>query len=121
LEQKRHLIFIWRQFGNFSFHNSKLIKNYGTLLVALLVIRVLFVINGLVAINFCNPQLLRCVVCHLFIVQVDVGNLSQEKHKGFLNYNKNHGTSSLKIHAYNEHLEVYRKWGFLATNNGRNY
>jgi hypothetical protein len=89
LDQKRHLILIWKQFGNFSFHNFKLIKNYGTLSIAPLITKVCFVVNGLVAINSCNPQLLRCVVCHISIVQVDVGKLHQGKHKGLLNYNKN--------------------------------
>jgi hypothetical protein len=42
----------------FSFHNSKLIKNYDTLSIAPLIIRVCFVVKGLVAINSCNPQLL---------------------------------------------------------------
>ncbi len=55
-------------------------------------------------------------------MQVDVGNLSQEKHKGFLNYNKNHGTSSLKKHVCNEHLEAYKKWGFFSLQTmARNY
>jgi hypothetical protein len=33
--------------------------------------------------------------------------------KGLLNYNKNHGTSSLKKHVFNEHLEVYKRWGLF--------
>jgi hypothetical protein len=50
---------------------------------------------------------------HPFIVQVDVKNMSQGKNKGFLSYNKNYGTSSLKKHDFNEHPKVYRRWGLF--------
>jgi hypothetical protein len=55
-----------------------------------------FVVNGVVIINSCNPQMLQYVLCHLSIVQIDVRNLSQRKNKKLLSYNKDHGTSSLK-------------------------
>jgi hypothetical protein len=39
-------------------------------------------------------------------MQVDVKNMSQGKNKGFISYNKNYGTSSLKKHVFNEHPKV---------------
>jgi hypothetical protein len=32
------------------------------------------------------------------------------KHKGLMNYNKNHGTSALKKHVCHEHPNMYKKW-----------
>jgi hypothetical protein len=57
---------------------------------------VVFVVNGVVIINSCNPQMLQCVLCRFFNVQIDVRNLSQGKNKKLLSYNKDHGTSSLE-------------------------
>jgi len=55
-------------------------------------------------------------------VQVNVRNLSQGKNKGLLNYNNDHGTSSLKQHIFNEHQVMCIGGGFVfATNNGGNY
>lgn len=42
--QKGHLIIIWKQFGNFSFHNSELIGNCGTFFITLLIIGVLLLL-----------------------------------------------------------------------------
>jgi hypothetical protein len=33
--------------------------------------------------------------------------------KMLLSYNKDHGTSSLKKHIFNEHLEVYKRQGLF--------
>jgi hypothetical protein len=38
--------------------------------------------------------------------------MSQGKNKGLLNYNNQHGMSSLK-NTSNEHLELYRRWGLF--------
>jgi hypothetical protein len=46
-------------------------------------------------------------------MQVDVKNMSQGKNKGFISYNKNYGTSSLKKHVFNEHPKVYKRWGLF--------
>jgi hypothetical protein len=35
----------------------------------------------------------------------------QGKHKGFVSYNKNQGTSVLKKHVCHEHLNLYKKRG----------
>jgi hypothetical protein len=35
------------------------------------------------------------------------------KHKGLVNYNRNHGTSALKEHICHEHLDTYKKWGLF--------
>jgi hypothetical protein len=44
------------------------------------------------------------------------------KTKVILNYNKDHGTSSLKRHTFNEHPIVYRKPpAIFTTKNGGNY
>jgi hypothetical protein len=44
------------------------------------------------------------------------------KTKVILSYNKDHGTSSLKKHTFNEHPVVYRRfWAIFATKNGGNY
>jgi hypothetical protein len=40
-------------------------------------------------------------------------NEAQRKHKGLVNYNKNHGTSILLKNVYREHLDFYKKWGVL--------
>jgi hypothetical protein len=75
-----------------------------------LIIKVFLVVNGVVAINLCNPQMLQYVICHLFIMQVDARNMFQGKNKRFIHHNKDHGTSSLKNHTFNEYLEVYKRW-----------
>jgi hypothetical protein len=43
----------------------------------------LLIVIGVVTINSCNPQMLRCVLCYFFVMQVDVRNLFQGKNKGF--------------------------------------
>jgi hypothetical protein len=35
------------------------------------------------------------------------------KHKGLVNYNKNHDISTLKKHACHEHLYLYKNWGLF--------
>jgi hypothetical protein len=35
------------------------------------------------------------------------------KHKGLMNYNKNHCTSALKKHSCHEHPNMYKKWGLF--------
>jgi hypothetical protein len=39
--------------------------------------------------------------------------------KMLLSYNKDHGTSSFKKYIFNEHFEVYKRWGFFAIENGK--
>jgi hypothetical protein len=43
-------------------------------------------------------------------MQVDARNMFQGKNKRFIYHNKDHGTSSLKQHTFNEYLEVYKRW-----------
>jgi hypothetical protein len=44
------------------------------------------------------------------------------KTKLILSYNKDHGTSSLTKHTFNEHPMVYRRsWAIFTTKNGGNY
>jgi hypothetical protein len=71
-------------------------QNWGTLFIMPLIIKVFLVVNGVVAINFCNPQMLQYVIRHLFIMQVDARNMFQGKNKRFIYHNKDYGTSSLK-------------------------
>jgi hypothetical protein len=33
---------------------------------------IVFVVDGVVIINSCNPKMLQCVLCHLSLVQIDV-------------------------------------------------
>lgn len=40
-------------------------------------------------------------------------NEAQRKYKRLVNYNKNHGTSILLKNVCHEHLNFYKKWGFL--------
>ncbi len=68
--------------------------NCGTIFIMPLIIEVFLVVNGVVAINLCNPQMLQYVICHLFIMQVDASNMFQGKNKRFIYHNKDHGTSS---------------------------
>ncbi len=42
-----------------------------------------FIIYGYVAINFYNPQMFKCVVCHHIVLEFDAWNLSQGKKEGF--------------------------------------
>jgi len=72
-----------------------------------------FVVNGANVIIFCISQMLQCVVHHLFVVQVDVKNLSKGKNKRLLSYNKDQGTNLLKNHTSNEHPKVYKRWGLF--------
>jgi len=60
------------------FHNSKLIKNYNTLVISFNYWGLL-VVNGVVRINSCNEQMLWHVVFYPFVMQVNVRNLSQGK------------------------------------------
>jgi hypothetical protein len=75
-----------------------------------LLIEVFLVVNGVFAIIFCNPQLLQYIICHPFIMQVDARNMFQGKNKKIIYHNKDHGTSSLKKHTFNEYVEVYKRW-----------
>lgn len=58
---------------------------------SLLLLLTFFIVNDGDVINCCNPQKMRCIVCHPTTLLFDGG-----KHKGLLNYNKNCGMSSLK-------------------------
>ncbi len=54
-------------------------------------------------INSCNLQVMRCVLCHVTIVNGDGHNLAHRKSlKGLVNYNKDHTISFL----YCEHIKV---------------
>jgi hypothetical protein len=52
--------------------------------------------------NTCNPQMVHCVVCHLIRLEHDAKILNQRKHKGLVNYNKNHNISALKKYVFHE-------------------
>ncbi len=69
----------------------------------------LSIVIGVVTINSSIPQMLLCVLCYPFVIQVDVRNLFQGKNKRFLNYNNQHGTNSLKKHTFDEHLEMCKR------------
>jgi hypothetical protein len=58
--------------------------------------------------KICN---LDDVVCCVSPYRLE--NEAQRKHKRLVNYNKNHGTSILFKNVYREHLDFYKKWGFL--------
>jgi len=70
----------------------------------------LFVVNDGATMNICNPLMMCCFVCHP--TQLELLNV-QGKHKGLVNYNKNHGINALKKHACHEHLDLYKKWGLF--------
>ncbi len=64
-------------------------------------------VNNNVAMNICNLRMMQCIVCHLTQLEpID----AHGKHKGLMNYNKNHGTSALKKHVCHEHPNMYKKW-----------
>jgi hypothetical protein len=42
-----------------------------------------------------------------------LGSYPKGSIKGLLNYNEDHGTSSLIKHTSNEHFNVYRRWGLF--------
>jgi hypothetical protein len=69
-----------------------------------------FVVNDGVKINSCNPQIMRCILCHYNPIDVNAINVSHGKNKGLLNYNKNHGTSFLEKHVFHEHVEECSRW-----------
>jgi len=57
----------------------------------------LFIVNDGVVIDFYKLEIVRCVLCHYAIMNVNVHNLVRGKNiKGFVNYNKDHNISSLK-------------------------
>jgi hypothetical protein len=55
-----------------------------------------FVANDGAKFNYCNPQIMRCIVDHYNPIDVNVINVSHGKNEGLLSYNKYHGTSYLK-------------------------
>jgi len=60
----------------------------------------LFIVNDGALIDFYKSKIVKCVLCHYVIMNVDVHNLACGKNiKGFVNYNKDHNTSSLKKHV----------------------
>jgi hypothetical protein len=65
-----------------------------------------FVVNDSAKINSINPQVMRCILCHLTPVNVD----SNRKNKGLISYNTWYGTSALKKHITDKHVEEYRRW-----------
>jgi hypothetical protein len=69
-----------------------------------------FIVNDGAKINSCNPQIMRCIVCHCYPIDVNAINVSHEKNKCLLNYNKDHGTSSLKKLVFHEHVEECKRW-----------
>jgi len=67
-------------------------------------------VNDGATMNICNPHMMHCFVCHP--TQLELLD-AQGKHKGFVNYNKNHDISVLKKHACHDHLDLYKKWGLF--------
>jgi hypothetical protein len=66
----------------------------------MLIIGVFFVVNDGAFINFCNPQVMKCVLCHSAVMNVDTCNLAHWKNvKGLVSYNKNHNITYLKKHV----------------------
>jgi hypothetical protein len=54
----------------------------------------LFIVNDGAMIDFYKLEIVRCVLCHYAIMNVNVHNLVRGKNiKGFVNYNKDHNTS----------------------------
>ncbi len=53
---------------------------------------------------------MRCILCHLTPVNVD----SNEKNKGLISYNTWYGTSALKKHIADKHVEEYRRWSLFV-------
>lgn len=80
-----HIILTRKHIGNFSFHNSNPIGICGILSITFLTTKFFLVINGVVVINSYNPQfMLRCVMCHLSLAQIDVKVFIQgEEQKAF--------------------------------------
>jgi len=54
-------------------------------------------VNDGAFINSCKLEIMRCVLCHYAITNVDVHNLAHGKNiKNLVNYNKDHDIISLK-------------------------
>jgi hypothetical protein len=55
------------------------------------------IVNNGAFINSCKLEIMKCVLCHYAIMNVDVHNLAHGKNiKGLVNYNKDHDTISMK-------------------------
>ncbi len=53
---------------------------------------------------------MRCIFCHPTALNVDFNG----KNKGLVSYNTQYGTSVLKKHVTNKHVEEYRRWGLFV-------
>jgi len=53
---------------------------------------------------------MQYIVCHYNPIDVSAINVSHGKIKGFLSYNKDHGTSFLKKYVSHEHVEKCKRW-----------
>jgi hypothetical protein len=100
--------------GSFSLNSCWQIEICGTPFIVLLIIRVFFVVNDVGFISSCNPQVMRCVLCHFAIMNVDVHNLAHKKSlMGLVSYNKYHTTNFLKKLVLELHSTKYTKWGLV--------
>jgi hypothetical protein len=82
------------------------IKICGTPFIVLLIIGVFFVMNDGDFSSCCNSQVMRCVLCHLTIMNGDAHNLAHRKSlKGLVNYNKDHSTSFLKKNMFQNYIQ----------------
>ncbi len=70
----------------------------------------IFVVNDSAKINSINLQVMRCIFCHPTALNVDFNG----KNKGLVSYNTQYGTSVLKKHVTNKHVEEYRRWGLFV-------
>jgi hypothetical protein len=73
------------------------------------IIGLFFVVNDSAKINSINPQIMRCILGHLTPVNVDSNG-----NKVLVSYNTQYGTSVLKKHVTNKHVEEYRRWGLFV-------
>jgi hypothetical protein len=65
--------------------------------------------NGGVATS-CNPQELRCIICHMKQTNVHASNGNKIPIKGLITYKEN-GISTLSKHVAYDHVEEDERWG----------
>jgi len=75
-----------------------------------------FVVNDGAKINSINLQVMRSIFCHPTPLNVDFNG----KNKGLVSYNTQYGTSVLKKHVTDKHVEKYRRWGLFVVQKSKN-
>jgi hypothetical protein len=72
-----------------------------------------FLSNDSAQINFCNLQIMQCIVYHSNPIDGNANNVFHAKNKGLMSYIKNHKTYCLKKHVSHEHVEEGKRWDLL--------